>query len=153
MVHSHWSRIIETWLWLVDISVLLCQLSYAIKKQLKLLKIIPTFIFIKQSAKAVSGVEKQSDIFYMRERDSCVVSGGGLSVIRFSANKLLCQQSVNTNSELRTENTCSAWHKFREKNSSKIGKTILINQLKLCYKIPRKQKMTSKHLTEYYILD
>ena len=84
------------------------QLSYAIKKQLKLLKIIPTFIFIKQSAKADSGVEKQSDIFYMRERDSCVVSGGGLSVIRFSANKLLCQQSVNTNSELRTENTCSA---------------------------------------------
>jgi len=35
VVHSHWSRIIQALLSLVDIMVLLCQLSYAIKAQLK----------------------------------------------------------------------------------------------------------------------
>ena len=35
VVHSHWSRVIEALLLLVDIIVLLRQLSYAIKTQLK----------------------------------------------------------------------------------------------------------------------
>ena len=35
LVHSHWSRSLETVLWLVDIMVLLHKLSYAIKTQVK----------------------------------------------------------------------------------------------------------------------
>ena len=38
VVHSHWSRIIEALLSLVEIMVLLHQLSYAIKNQLKACK-------------------------------------------------------------------------------------------------------------------
>ena len=44
LVHSHWSRPLEALLWLVEIMVFLCHLSYAIKKPFKAPKVACVFM-------------------------------------------------------------------------------------------------------------